>query len=260
MSFAPYSFPRRWAKSLIIGAASKLNLYATERIENHVYVDRSRVMDNSPPRLSLHKNDGFVNLATRVVESGRTLLRFQRLTVLWQAMQNVKHLKLPAAELGAYKGGSAFFIAAGFREICGVELPLHVFDTFRGHPAKTSAQFKETHHKPGLFSDTSYDEVMAFLKEFTKVEIHRGDFTEITNRLPDREYGFVHLDADTFIATSAGLDYFFPRLASGGVIVLDDFGSGKCPGVVAAYKKFMSAAPACLCWQPFTEQCIISKR
>jgi O-methyltransferase len=254
------SILKQWGKIATVAIASKLNLYATEQLENYIYVDRNRVTDNSPPRMSVHQPDEFMRLATSVIESGRTLLRFQRLCVIWQAMQNVKHLRLPAAEVGAYKGGSAYFIAAGFERICGGELPVHVFDTFHGHPECTSSHFTETHHATGRFSDTSLEAVRSYLARFEKLVIHPGDFLVTSTQLPSMKFGFVHLDADTYVATSAGLNYFFPRLACGGVIVLDDFGSGKCGGVIAAYEEFMASEPPCQVWQPFTEQCVISKR
>lgn len=77
----------------------------------------------------------FFALANPLVEADRTLLGYDRLYVFWQAIHNLARVPGDAAEIGAYRGGSAYFIAAALATLTGEEVPLHVFDTFEGHPA-----------------------------------------------------------------------------------------------------------------------------
>src|SRR5215208_7072675 len=53
----------------------------------------------------------FLDLANEVHEHGTTGLPVERLYVLWQAAKNVRALPGSAAEIGAFRGGSAYFIA-----------------------------------------------------------------------------------------------------------------------------------------------------
>ena len=53
-------------------------------------------------------------------------------------------------------------------------------------------------------------------------------------------YGLVHLDADQYWTTRQSLEFFYPRLESSGVIILDDYGWSNCPGVKRALDEFVS--------------------
>jgi cephalosporin hydroxylase len=86
-------------------------------------------------QLAYRPRHAFFELADRVVSDERTLLRYDRLYVLWQAAANVKSVPGAVAEIGSYRGGSAFFIASAVIHHAGAEVPMHVFDTFEGHPA-----------------------------------------------------------------------------------------------------------------------------
>ncbi|HSD42676.1 MAG TPA: TylF/MycF/NovP-related O-methyltransferase [Burkholderiales bacterium] len=45
----------------------------------------------------------------------------------------------------------------------------------------------------------------------------------------------MHLDVDLYAPTRACLEYFLPRLVSGGVVVCDDYGSSAFPGAARAW-------------------------
>jgi len=49
---------------------------------------------------------------------------------------------------------------------------------------------------------------------------------------------FVHIDVDLYQPTLAALEYFYPRLAAGGIIVCDDYGSLSFPGAYKAVEEF----------------------
>ncbi|HEX5271547.1 MAG TPA: class I SAM-dependent methyltransferase, partial [Gemmataceae bacterium] len=107
------------------------------------------------------------------------------------------------------------------------EKALHLFDTFGGHPEDDALSGG---HKAGEFN-ANVDEVREFLAGH-KVVYHVGRFPETTGSLPPgARFSFVHLDADTYQSTATGIDYFWRRLQPGGVIIFDDFGWDRCPGV-----------------------------
>ena len=69
-----------------------------------------------------------------------------------------------------------------------------------------------------------------FLKSITRIE------------LPDR-FAIVHLDCDLNKPTAAGLSYFYPRLSSGGLLILHDYSSGHWGGCSDAIDDFMKDKP-----------------
>ena len=200
----------------------------------------------------------FLETASLVLAQGRTKLRQDRLWILWQAAHNTSHLGHAAAEVGTYRGGSAYFLALAYQILLGREVPLDAIDTFEGHPRnKLSDHDPPSHKGPGAFARTSYEEVVGYLHQFEQTVVHKGELTAIANDLPDRTYQLVHLDVDLYESTKDCLAYFTGRLAPGGVIVLDDYDAPNCPGVRLAAEEFLSGNDRWQTWQPHTEQLLL---
>jgi O-methyltransferase len=137
------------------------------------------------------------------------------------------------AELGVYKGGAARLML----NEAGPLKTLVLFDTFSGMPSQGPHDI----HKVGDFADTSLQAVKALFGREDKVEFFVGDFEKI--KLPDYAYSFVHLDADQYEVTKAGLEYFYPRVTREGYLVLDDYEWANCPGVKKAVEEFFADKP-----------------
>ena len=228
-------------------------------LEKDVAIVLSRIdgAANMPP----HDNKQFQELARVVKRSQRTMLPKGRLWTLWEAVHNVAHLDGGAAEIGTYRGGTAYFMATAFVEATGHQVPLEVIDTFEGHPeAKFSEYDSDAHKDPSLFTDTSYEEVARYLSPLDRVTVHKGEFSTVAPRLPEQTYRLVHVDVDLYEPTLDCLRYFGPRLVPGGVIVVDDYGSPSCPGVARAAKEYFAANPDFGTWSPRTKQLVLVRR
>jgi O-methyltransferase len=210
-------------------------------------------------RLYPHRpSPAFFALADPVVQSRRTLLGYDRLYVLWQAVQNVQTLQGAVAEVGTYRGGSAYFIASAFAAVTGQEASFLVFDTFAGHPAEAITE-QDPFHVPGQFDGTSYDDVKAYLSPYAQLRMHAGDVLKVLPTMHETPYRLVHLDTDLYAPTRACLDYFGQRMPPGGVFVLDDYASANCPGVRAALAEFLERNEAYQVWDLRTEQLMLVK-
>jgi hypothetical protein len=202
----------------------------------------------------------FFALADEVVAAGRTLLGYDRLYGLWQALRNVANVPGAAAEIGSFRGGSAFFLAAGLEAVTGEEVPLHVFDTFEGHPS-AALSTHDGNHTAGQFGETSVDEVTAYLSRFARTRIHRGDVLLTLPDLDDVPFRLVHIDTDLYLPTRTCLEYFGPRLQPGAVVVLDDYSADKCPGVRAALVEYLERHDDDYhVWDVRTEQLMLARR
>jgi predicted O-methyltransferase YrrM len=200
----------------------------------------------------------FVETAALVLAHGRTKLERERLYVLWQAARNTAHLDAAVAEVGTYRGGSAYFLALAYRMHLGREVPLEAIDTFEGHPQeKLSALDPPSHKQPGAFAKTSYEQVVAYLREFERVTVRKGELTAVAPELPDQRYQLVHLDVDLYESTKDCLAYFADRVVPRGVIVLDDYDAPNCPGVRQAAEELLAADDRWQTWHPHTEQLVM---
>ncbi|RPI42795.1 MAG: class I SAM-dependent methyltransferase, partial [Betaproteobacteria bacterium] len=75
-----------------------------------------------------------------------------------------------------------------------------------------------------------------FAREFPGVAVHAGWIPEVLSSLPSSAWSYVHIDVSLYEPTLAALEYFYPRLSPGGVILCD--GSIFCPGAEAAARHF----------------------
>lgn len=204
-----------------------------------------------------HPDQAFFDLATAVQEDKRTLLGLDRLYGLWQVARNVATVPGELAEIGVYRGGGSRFLFEAVRHFSGTDVPLHAFDTFDGHP-ESAIGAEDPFHTPGLFGrKTSVERVRRYLEGLPSIAVHAGDVLATLPTQPERAYRLVHVDTDLYAPTLACLEYFAPRLSVGGVLIVDDYGSRKCEGVVRAVSDFPAAGLQA--WDMRTEQLLLVK-
>jgi len=151
------------------------------------------------------------------------------------------------AEVGVYKGGTARFICEAKRDKV-----LHLFDTFEGLPERTAEdEFLEV----GQFA-ADIDEVKSFLKSYKKVYFYKGLFPETSVPVKNKRFAFVHLDVDFYKSTLDSLEFFYPRMSKGGIILSHDYST--LPGIKKAFDKFFSDKKEIII--PLsTNQCLVFK-
>jgi hypothetical protein len=177
-----------------------------------------------------------------------TMQRFQsRLDLL---RYFVATLAVPGAraECGAYRGATALLLchARRSREPAYRGEDFYLIDSFSGTSASVENDLIPVRGADGATrmeaffpagkSDTSPEAVRGFFGDFPQAQVCAGWIPAVFGSLPDRDWAFVHLDLTLFEPTLASLEYFYPRLNSGGVIVCD--GSIFCPGAQAAWERF----------------------
>jgi O-methyltransferase len=105
---------------------------------------------------------------------------------------------------------------------------LYLFDTFEGFGTRNVAEEETTTGQSihsAQFSDTSESLVVSAIQPVNdNVRLIKGFFPDsFSGSLTELQFAFVHLDADLYGPTKAGLDLFYPRLAWGGMIVVHDY-------------------------------------
>jgi O-methyltransferase len=143
------------------------------------------------------------------------------------------------AECGVYHGAASYLIAA-FNARSTIEQSHHVFDSFDGLSA-TVAEDGMHWRQHDLTADMSIAEKV--LSRFNKVHFHKGWIPKRFVDVADQRFSFVHIDVDLYEPTRDSLNFFYPRLNEGGVIVCDDYGSSVCPGATRAVDEFLRDKP-----------------
>ncbi|MDZ5726210.1 TylF/MycF/NovP-related O-methyltransferase [Acetobacterium sp. K1/6] len=140
------------------------------------------------------------------------------------------------AELGVYQGDFARELNRNFPE-----RKLYLFDTFEGFQAEDIAKEKGLSKAGnGDFSETSEAFIRDTLPYPNQVVILKGRFPETIPK-EDLKYALVSLDADLYEPIRQGLTYFYPRLSSGGALLIHDYNSWQFPGVKKAVDEYCKA-------------------
>ncbi len=161
------------------------------------------------------------------------------------------------AECGVYRGGTARLLSEVI-ESRGCEKELHLFDSFEGIPE--SADKSMDGLEGGELSDTSEDEVRAYLKAYPWVRFHTGWIPETFDEsVESKRFSFVHIDVDIYQSTYDCMEFFYPRLVKGGIILCDDYGLLAFKTAArAAIDEFLESRPE----RPIqlgTSQCVVIK-
>lgn len=155
---------------------------------------------------------------------------------------NVRHLmseNIPGdfAELGVWKGNSAALLA-DFAAEHGRKL--YLFDTFEGFDARDFTGYDAKTSK--CFEDTSIDYVRETIGPADSVTFVKGFFPEsITPEAAQSRFALVHLDCDLYAPMKAALEFFYPLMPKGGMLILHDYSSGSWPGATQAINEFTRA-------------------
>ncbi len=95
-------------------------------------------------------------------------------------------------------------------------------------------------------NDTSYELVANLFSVYSGVHIHQGIMPATFSGLENSVISVANIDVDNHDAVKACLEFIYPRVPSGGYIVLDDYHCGSCPGAKKATDDFMRDKPETL--------------
>jgi len=161
-----------------------------------------------------------------------SLVDIQRFQSLENFINITKDLDGEICEIGVYKGGTArLFVANSNKNII-------LIDTFEGLPLENEF---DNFHKKGDFNDTSIEHVINVLSPYKNYKIIKGIFpNKDINDLDELVFKIVHIDVDLYDSVYNCLEYFYPKMVKGGIMVLDDYNAPTCTGAKIATDKFVN--------------------
>lgn len=166
---------------------------------------------------------------------------------MYNAMQFLRHsldLDGDAVECGSFRGLSSYvfcnYIRLANPDFTGAGY--HIFDSFQGLSRPSPEDFIANQEygavghpclPAGAFHG-SLETVKTTLREYPQIEYHVGWIPQSFAGLTEGKYKFVHLDLDLYDPIKGAVEYFYPRMVKGGVIVIDEYGFPRWPGAQKA--------------------------
>lgn len=240
---------------------NKVGLAVFAKRKGHVYCPE-KFISKSLKLVGAEEIMPFGDLAKKVISHQKTLLDYDRLYTLYQAVTAMDHLPVQngnIAEIGVYKGGGTYFIALLVEQFVKNKIKIFAFDTFEGHAEQDLEQRLDGPHTTDKFKDTSFEEVSNYLSVFDNVVVYKGRFQDQCTHIRNESFSFVHIDVDIYKPTIECLLFFSPRLHSGGIIVVDDYGYKTCAGAKQAVDEFMGRNHQFIKFHLTTGQCLLLK-
>lgn len=172
-----------------------------------------------------------------------TLTSYERLHSLCQAAEYVSANGIEGSfvECGVWKGGSALAAALAFKQLGTMTRDFYLYDTYEGmsEPTELDIDYRgldaeqqlsvQTKDDPNsLWCAVGLDMVQNTMKlsEYPADNINYivGKVEDtIPETIPDK-ISILRLDTDWYESTLHELEHLYPRLAPGGILILDDYG------------------------------------
>jgi O-methyltransferase len=197
--------------------------------------------------LRARKNSHDASLVARVRRERKCLNSAFECYLVMSLARSMTQLPGKFAEVGVYQGVTAKLMASvkGDRE-------LHLFDTFEGLPPASDKD--DGVHRVSQYA-CSLESVRNYLDGYEQVYFHQGLFPDSARDVEESQYAFVHFDVDLYEGTLACLEYFYPRMVPGGVMLTHDY--GLLAGVHRAFQEFMADKPEPIIEQPTTQALMV---
>jgi hypothetical protein len=171
-----------------------------------------------------------------------------RLESVVHAVRHCVRRDIPGAfaECGVWRGGSVLAMILTLQELGRSDRDLHLYDTFEGMTEPTEADTSPL-ERPALetwleardrderawgpvFGSDVFDEhsVLETLLETgyprDRIHIVKGRVEDTIPALAPEGLAVLRLDTDWYESTRHELEHLYPRLADGGVLIIDDYG------------------------------------
>jgi hypothetical protein len=170
-----------------------------------------------------------------------TMTSHEAIFALSEAVRYIVSNRIPGAivECGVWRGGSMMAVARTLLGLDRSDIDLYLFDTFEGMTEPTEKDVQWTGRparellareskKSFLWAEAPLDQVRRAMHSVSyppsKIHFVKG---KVEDTIPDQapeQIALLRLDTDWYESTKHELVHLYPRLASGGVLILDDYG------------------------------------
>jgi hypothetical protein len=175
-----------------------------------------------------------------------TMTSVERLIALINATRYISRNQIEGdfVECGVWRGGSMMAVAYSLEKSGERERDLYLFDTFEGMSTPTNQDVTHSNidaltlleesskdDSKSIWCYSSLDEVKTNIEstEYNPQKIHliKGKVEETIPHCIPEKIALLRLDTDWYESTRHELQHLFPRLVSGGVLIIDDYGHWK---------------------------------
>ena len=182
----------------------------------------------------------------KILESGGS-----NINIVFKLLDITQNIEGQIAECGVFQGHSLVPIGLYLKQE-NSQKRVYGFDSFEGFNEEVKIDIdlggdKSSEKKIGGFDATSCDYIQNLIKGFKledKIKIYQGYFENTLSKVHEKKFSFVHLDCDLYSPYKACLEFFYPRMSQGGIILIDEYNDPSWPGCNKAVDEFIQTNSA----------------
>jgi len=167
-------------------------------------------------------------------------------------LERTRDIPGDVAECGVYQGASLIPMAIWATQH-NIPKTFFGYDSFEGFPDSIAEDQNMggadiEGKRPGGMNETSLELVASKLKLFHlgNVRLRKGLFSDTLNQDSWLRFSLAHLDCDIYDSYTECLNFFYPRMSVGAVILLDEYNDPPWPGCNKAVDEFLAELPESL--------------
>jgi hypothetical protein len=189
-----------------------------------------------------------------------TMTSPERVHAVIESVKYVVRRRIPGAivECGVWRGGSMMAAAKTLLALGSTDRDLYLFDTFEGMSPPSAADVDLVGRRAAsvlaqsskadagsYWCYASLEDVQAAMAKVgypgNRLHYVRGKVEDTVPAQAPEQIALLRLDTDWYESTRHELRHLYPRLSSGGVLIIDDYGHWK--GSRQATDEFMAETP-----------------
>jgi O-methyltransferase len=172
-------------------------------------------------------DDSFNDVYSKIKPN--TMVDIYRCYELWTLVEQAAKLPGDILEIGVWRGGTGCLMAKRAQLIYS-DAKVYLCDTFRG---VIKVSDRDPHYQEGWHA-TPKDHVDTLIAqlEITNARVLSGIFPDETGHmLKDRKISLCHIDVDIYLSALHIVEWVWPRMPIGGILVFDDYGFAAHDGI-----------------------------
>ena len=202
-----------------------------------VFSTKHQVTMIDPVTPDIDKDPVFMDLYQQVMPY--TMTSKEAVFALYTSVNYVLHQGIPGdiVECGVWRGGSSLLAALIMKARNIRDRKLYLYDTFQGMPTPTEFDVDKLGNTGFEMMEKYGDDIgwcyallddvkAAFSVHNFEFEIHfiEGDVIETLPKIKPETISVLRLDTDWYESTAVEFEQLYPRLSTGGVLIVDDYG------------------------------------
>ncbi len=150
-------------------------------------------------------------------------IHYRAYIACWAAFKG-RALEGDYVECGVYRGALSRMVMHYVDFARMPDKRFYLLDTFAGIPERSiSEEERQRGRRAGIFEE-SFEDVKQTFRDFPNVVIVRGTIPDTLSQVHVKKVCYLSLDMNAAAPEIAAAEYFWPKMSSGAVVVLDDYG------------------------------------